>query len=63
MKTITTIAAFALGIVAISGVALAFGQGQMGLDSENREAVMSAIEAGDYEAWKEAEQPVYRGRV
>ena len=62
-KNTATITAIALGIVAVSGTVFAYGGG---FDIENRgakintkriikrEAVMSAIESGDFEAWKAA---------
>ena len=50
-KTTTGIIALIIGILAISGTAFAFG---WGLNSENREAIENAIEANDYNAWKEA---------
>ena len=50
-KTTTGIIALIIGILAISGTAFAFG---WGLNSENREAIEDAIEANDYNAWKEA---------
>lgn len=50
-KKATTITAMLLGIVAVSGTAFAFNGG---FGSENREAIMNAIENGDYESWKTA---------
>lgn len=57
MKKVTVgLAALLIGLVAISGTVFAFGGGffGFGLNSENREAIQQAIEANDYNAWKEA---------
>lgn len=43
--------ALIIGLVATAGIAFAF---MGGLTSENKEAIMNAIEANDYNAWKEA---------
>ena len=51
MNKTTVITAMVLGMIAVTGTAFAFNGG-FGL--ENREAVMNAIENGDYEAWKAA---------
>ena len=51
MNKAAVITAMVLGMVAVSGTALAFNGG-FGL--ENREEVMNAIETGDYETWKAA---------
>jgi len=51
MNKTAVVTAIILGMVAVTGTAFAFNGG---FDLENREAVMSAIENGDYEAWKAA---------
>ena len=48
----TGMTALIIGLVATTGVAFAFGGGFFG--NENREAIENAIEANDYNAWKEA---------
>ena len=50
-KKTMTITAIVLGMIAVTGTAFAFNGG-FGL--ENNEAVMNAIESGDYTAWKAA---------
>lgn len=57
MKKLTLIlSALLIGLVAISGTVFAFGSGfpGFGLNFESREAIQQAIEANDYNAWKEA---------
>ena len=55
MKKVTVgLAALLIGLVAISGIVFAFEGGFLGLNSENRDAIKKAIEANDYNAWKEA---------
>ena len=51
MNKTAVVTAMILGMVAVTGTAFAFNGG---FSLENREAVMSAIENGDYEAWKAA---------
>lgn len=41
-------------IVASIGLASAFGGHSFGMDSESRDAIINAIDAKDYSAWKEA---------
>jgi len=55
MKKVTaSISALIIGLVVVSGTVFAFGFPGFGLNSESREAIMNAIKANDYNAWKEA---------
>jgi len=47
------LALMVVGLVATTGIVSAF-EGRIGFNSENREAIKAAIEAKDFNAWREA---------
>jgi len=53
-KVAIGLSALLIGLAVISGAVFAFGFPGFGLNFENREVIQQAIEANDYNAWREA---------